>query len=200
MDFNAAETAALDADAQRIGVFFRLDVDPLLRLWLGMGPIAPGVNVLDAAGATYLGAGELANVPDFDHLINGAAQRVEFTLSGVSPGVLAQLSAAANTVRDKLVAVGLGIMGADWQMLGAVRWCWRGYGDYLALQRSPVDGLEGGAVQSALLSAGTLMTGRRRGRNAYWTDQDQQRRAAGDRFCERTALYRDEVRKVWPRF
>jgi hypothetical protein len=197
MDFNADEIAALDADAQRIGVFFRLEVDPVLRLWLGLGPCEPGVNTLDPVGATYLGAGKLLNVSDFDHLINGAAQRVEFALSGVSDDVQAQLTVAANTVRDRPVALGLGIMGPDWQLLGAVRWCWRGYGDYLSADRTS-EGAE--AVQTVTLSAGTLMTGRRRGRNAYFTDQDQQRRSPGDRFCERTGLYREEVRKVWPRF
>lgn len=199
MELTSAELSALDADAQRIGAFFRLATDPIVRLWLGVGPINPGVNALDLTGQTYRGLGELLNLPEFQHLLNGQAERVEFSLSGVSDEVLALASAESNNVQGKACDVGIGIFDSDWQLLGAVKWMWRGYADYLSITRSPAQTPDGQTVQTVALSVGSLMTGRRRRAFSYFTDQDQQARSPGDLFFERTPIYSDNS-KTWPRF
>ena len=39
MTFSDEELEALEADVFNIGIFFRLDTDPVVRLWLGFGDI-----------------------------------------------------------------------------------------------------------------------------------------------------------------
>jgi len=65
------EIAALESDTQRIGVFFRMATTPVVRLWLGIGDIKPGINAYDAANENYSGLGQLIDVPALNQLING---------------------------------------------------------------------------------------------------------------------------------
>jgi hypothetical protein len=201
LGLNPDELAALDSSAHRIGVFFRLATDPIVRIWLGVGAIEPGVNVYDAVGATYLGFGEIQSVPNFKQLINGAAERVEFTLSGVSGDVL-QIAANgdAQDVKGKELAVGFAIMGADWKLLGPIRWCANYVADYLGIEQQPVEDPNGDAVRILRLSCGTTFTGRRRPKFSYFTNRDQQARSPGDRFCERVQIYATGFSKTWPTF
>lgn len=196
LTLSQAEIDALDSDTQRIGVFFRLAVDPAVRLWLGIGDIAAGVNAYDAAGGTYKGLGQLHDVPALQQLINGVAERVTFHVSGVSAETLALASTEANQVKGAEVAVGIVIFDAGWQQLGQPRWLFRGLADYVAMNQQ--EG-RGGIVRAIELSVGSLFKTRRRRAYSYLTDRDQQARHAGDKFCERTALY-SSVTKVWPTF
>lgn len=197
MDLSVAELAALDAGNVRIGLFFRLATTPVIRLWLGIGKIEPGVNALDLTGATYTGMGELRNVPEFNQLINGQAERVEFTISGVSGDVLALASAEANDVKGKEVALGFGLMDSEWSLIGAVRWSRLFIADFLAIKQEPTDDA---IVRTLTLSCASVMTGRRRPGLSYFSDADQQRRYPGDKFFERVPRYAQEIRKPWPRF
>ncbi|MBN8987414.1 MAG: hypothetical protein J0H42_04160 [Rhizobiales bacterium] len=201
MNLNDAELAALDSGMQRIGVFFRLDTAPVIRLWLGIGDIEPGVNAYDATGATYRGLGELQNVPEFNQMINGAAQRVEFSLSGVSGEVLALASGDdAEDVKGKDAAVGLGIFSADWALLGSIKWFANYTADYLSVQQSATDDPAQPIVRTVALSCGSLMTGRRRPSFSYLSDQDQQARSPGDLFCSLVGRYAHGFNKTWPIF
>lgn len=200
MNLNAAELAVLESGQQRIGVFFRLETDPIVRIWLGVGNIEPGVNVYDLTGANYNGFGEIQNVPAFNQLVNGKAARVDFTVSGVSGDILEIASGGdSEQVKGKRVAVGLGIMGADWELLGAVHWCANYVADYLAIAQNADDAF-GSVVRTVTLSCGTIMTGRRRPSYSYFSNQDQLARYPGDRFCERTPLYATGFNKAWPTF
>lgn len=196
MNLTADQLALLEEDAHRIGVFFRLKVSPIVRLWLGIGHIAPG-DVSDPDGAIYQGAGQLTGVPDFDQLLNAMAQRLEFFLSGVSAQVMALADESSDQVRDADVDLGIGIMDAKWQIVGPLVWLWRGYGDYLRFAQQAADGPDSITSRVVTLSAGSRLTERRRGRNSYLTDGDQKRRAPGDRFCERVTLY-SNFTKPWP--
>jgi hypothetical protein len=201
MNLNDAELAALESGRQRIGVFFRLDTDPVVRLWLGFGKIHPGVNAYDLTGAVYRGFGELLNPPAFKQLINGKAERVDFTISGVSGDILGIASGGdSGQVKGKRVAVGFAIMASDWSLLGAVKWCANYTADYLAIQQAVTDDPMQPIVRTVTLSCGTIMTGRRRPSYSYFTNQDQQARFPGDRFCERTPVYANGFNKTWPTF
>lgn len=194
---NQDEIDAIESSTQRLGIFFRLDSDPVVRLWLGVGPCRVGVNALDANGAIYTGFGELNNVPEVEQLINGRATRVEFAISGVSGRVMQAASEDAETIQGSECALGLCIFGGSWQQLGPPKWIFRGTADYMTMAQ---DAVEGGVTRMISLSVGSLMTSRRRRGLSYLTNQDQQARHPGDRMCERTTLYAQDTDKVWPRF
>ena len=201
MNFNDAELAVLESGMQQIGVFFRLETDPVVRLWLGIGNIEPGVNVLDLTGATYQGFGEIQKVPDFNQMINGAAQRVEFSVSGVTGKMLAIASGDdAEAVKGKSVSVGIGIFASDWSLLGSVKWFANYTADYLSVQQAATDDANQPIVRTVTLSCGSLMTGRRRPGRSYFTDADQQARYPGDLFCNLVGRYAHGFNKAWPQF
>lgn len=202
MNFNAAELAALESGVVRIGVFFRLDTQPdPVRLWLGIGAIEPGVNVLDASGARYLGFGDIQDVPNFKQMINGAAERVEFTISGVSGAILQIASGGdAGAVKGRDVHVGIAIMGSDWQLLGPVHWTANYVADYMSINQQVTDSADALTVRTISLSCGSVFTARRRPQFSYFSNRDQLARSPGDRFCERTAVYANQFNKAWPTF
>jgi hypothetical protein len=201
MILNAAELAALESGSYRIGVFFRLEVDPVVRLWLGAGNIEPGTNAYDLTGQLYNGFGAIQNVPAFKQLINGKAERVDFTVSGVSGDILAIASGGdSEQVKGKRVAVGFALMDSSWALLGAVKWCANYTADYLAIQQAVTDDPLAPTVRTVTLSCGTIMTGRRRPSFSYFTNQDQTARYPGDQFCERTPVYATGFSKAWPTF
>lgn len=212
MIFSPAEIAALTAGAPRRGLFMRLATDPLVRLWLGVGKIRPGINALDLVeGVEYRGFGELLDLPAFQQLCDGSAERVSFSVSGVPTSVFAEiaplLSEQQEAIAGRTISVGYALLDYDWQPLGAIRWSWDGTADFLRAVRPVVDDAAAPEVWTVTLSAGSAMTGRRRPGRAYWTQQDQGPRSLAlnpgdpvDRFCERTPLYSKDVRKTWPSF
>jgi|GEM_PF-2129774 len=203
MDFSAAELLSLDGDSQQLAVFFRMALEPTpIRLWLGVGQFdMEGFDLVhDLDGAIYQGFGELGSAPIFQQLINGAAERIEFTLSGTSSAVMALATVEADTVKRKAVALGIGLMDNRWRMIGNVHWVWRGTGDFVATNITGASSPQGQTIRTIKLSAGSGMTGRKRRGFAYWTDVDFSFDHPGDKFCERTIKYSQAIAKVWPRF
>lgn len=201
MILSDAELVALESDVVNIGIFFRLETTPIVRIWLGFGAIDPGVNVYDLTGAEYLGFGEIHDVPAFKQLINGAAERVDFTISGVSGDVLAIASGGdAQQVKGKRVSFGFALMAPDWSLLGPVKWCANYLADYLGITQQITNDPKTPIVRTLSLSCGTLLTARRRPALSYFSNQDQQARFPGDRFCERTPVYGNGFNKTWPTF
>jgi hypothetical protein len=192
------EIDVLDSDTQRIGIFFRMATTPIVRVWLGVGDIMPGVSAYDTtADVVYSGLGQLIDVPALSQLINGVADRISFHASGVSPEVVALTSSGAN-IKGAVVTIGVALFGGQWQQLGPPKWLFRGRADYVSLQQQSESSGKG-VTRVVELSVGSLFTGRRRRGLSFLTDRDQQTRHPGDRFCERTALY-SESTKTWPTF
>lgn len=201
MILSDAELSTLESDVVNIGIFFRLETNPIVRIWLGFGSINPGVNVYDTTGAEYIGFGEIQDVPAFKQLINGVAERVDITVSGVSGAVLQVASSGdAQQVKGKRAAFGFAIMAPDWSLQGPVKWCANYLADYLAITQTVTSDPLNPIVRTLTLSCGTLLTARRRPSLAYFSNQDQQARFPGDRFCERTPVYANGFNKTWPTF
>lgn len=200
MNYNDSELAALESGSHRIGVFFRLATDPLVRLWLGFGDIEPGVNAYDSAGATYRGFGEIQNIPTFKQLLNGAAERVAFTLSGVSGDVLSTAPGEVRKVRGRRADVGFALMDGNWALLGPVHWRARYIADVLSIEQQRQAGASDPVVRVLTLSCGSRFTGRRRPSYSYYSDQDQQARFPDDKFCSLVGDYAHGYNKQWPTF
>lgn len=195
------EISTLESGLVRVGYFFRLETAPVVRLWLGAGDIKPGVNVLDDDGATYTGFGEISAIPELSQLINGAAERIEFTVSGVSGDILKIASGGdAQQVKGKRASVGFALFGTDWQLLGSIKWIRTYIADFLSIQQALTDDPTQPIMRTISLSCGSLLTARRRPSLSYFTNQDQLARHPGDYFCERTPVYANQFNKEWPVF
>jgi hypothetical protein len=206
----AAERRELRAGLPRFGVFFHLAAAPPVRLWLGVGAIRPGVNAVDAAaGAVYRGWGEIVDVEAIQHLFDGTASRLAFTLSDVPSRVFAaiapEIAAQQAAIQGRTVHVGWCAMGADWDMLGPIHWEWFGFADLIRVRHAAPEDAAAPAVWSVSLSCGDWLTGNRRPGLSFMSDPDQRARAARlnptadpDRFFDRVGLYSAGVEKPWP--
>lgn len=202
MDLSATELLALEAGSQRIGIFFYLATSPAIRLWAGVAKMNPGVNAIDLTGQEYKGFGELVEVPTLRQLLNGAAERFEFVLSGVTASMLELAQDDAVEVKGKPGALGFALMDAEWQPIGEVHWIRRFTADYLSIRQDITEDPDNPVVRTIALSVGTQATNRRQPALSFFTDQDQRRRTGSpfDRFCERVGLYSQEQTKTWPDF
>lgn len=180
----------------RPAILFRLEASPMVRAWSGPGDLSIPADAIEPAGGLYEGVGALTDLPALQQLVNGAATRVDFQLSGVSDEIAELADADADSIRGASVFVGLLPLNEDWQPAAPVAWLWEGEADVARVeQRLDRDN----AVNTIAVSVGSAFTGRRRPRFRTWTNTDQQRRSPGDRFCERVALYGNAA-KTWPRF
>src|SRR5690349_6131520 len=102
----------------RESYIFRIATDPVAMLWSGYGDLLIPADAVVPEDEIALGGGELVSLPDLEQLINGVAQRVEFTLSGVSARAIRFAQEEADTVPGAAVHVGRMDFGPDWQPLG----------------------------------------------------------------------------------
>lgn len=201
MNFSDAELVALESGNHNIGVFFRLDVEPdPVRLWMGFGDIKPGADVFDPEGALYQGFGELKDAPAVNQLLNGAAERVNFTVSGVS-GRLLEIASGddSDAIKGRAATLGFGLMDERFRLIGGVHWCAFYLADYIEVSQSEADE-EGNIVNTISLSCSSRFTGRRRPAYSYFSNPDQQARYPGDLFCSLTRNYAHGYSKTWPVF
>lgn len=196
MDLSGTELAALEAGAVQFGLFFRLETISPLYLWLGIGKIAPGTNALDIAGKTYEGTGSLVSIPPFQQLMNAGTESIVFTLSGVSPDTMAV--AASAEVQGVQCNIGFALMSEQWALLAPIRWPKTCFGDFVGVDDpAPPSDPEQPIVRQVTLTVSDIFASRRRARNSYYTNLDQQARSFGDKFCERVQLASPWL-KAWP--
>ena len=172
--------------------------DDPARIWSGVGPLAIPADIVEAAPATYLGAGELLSVPDFQQLINGVAERIEILVSGVSEETIRLALEDAPGVKNAAIYIGRIDFDADWQQLGPVEWEATFRADCLIVESQAQNGTR---VRTIKLSAGSDDTGRSFAPAAYFTDADQRLRSATDSFFDHVAgINRGTSRIFGPRF
>jgi hypothetical protein len=196
--WSAPALAHLEGGGVRPGFLLRVASSPVIRLWTGIGPLQIDSDAIETDdGASYQGSGYLVNLPAVSALINGVAERADFTLAGTAiDGPIAALaSAEAGAIRGAAVNLGLLVFDDTWQKLSPVAWLWDGEADSLIVSRADQGGQ---ATRSITLSVGSIMTGRRRPGIAYCTDADQRRRSADDAFFDRVKIYNRGSTRVWP--
>lgn len=199
MSVDAAAQIQLAGGILRAAVLFRLATAPLVRLWTGVGSLTVAADAVETLGGVYAGIGAMSGLPAVQSLINGLAERVEFTLSGaaIDGRAVALADAEAADIRGAQVNLGLVLFDANWAPVTGTIWLWQGEADTPKITRRVGEG--GDVVRQVTISVGSIFTDRRRPALSYYTDVEQRRRSATDRFCERTPLYSQQVAKSWPR-
>jgi hypothetical protein len=167
----------------RRSILFRLGSDPVAYIWSGIGDLDLPANSLDAGVRRYLGAGKLLELPDLEQLINGAADRIEVTISGVSAEAIRLSTEDAPSVKGASAHVGAVRFDRHWQ-LTEVEWIGQLRADTLSVASQSSDN---GRTRSVTLSMGTDFTDRSRAPLAFFTDADQRRRSPDDAIFDHVA-------------
>ncbi len=173
---------------------FRISTDPAVLLWSGFGDLLVPSDDIVPEDAIALGGGELVNVPDFEQLINGLAERAEFTLSGVSEQTIAFAKEEAADVAGARVDIGRMDLGPDWQQAGDVEWEWSGEARSLSVGSQ---GTGEGRNRTITLTVSAGDTTRSRAPLSFFTDADQRRRSADDAVFSHVAAINSGTTRRW---
>lgn len=189
MNLNPLIQAQIDGRLLDVAYVLEIATTPPTRAWTGAGDI-----VLN--GNTFRGLGVWTDVPSFTSLINGVANRLELSLSGVDAQVMALANGDAEEVRGKAVTMGLLFMDRALQPIGDII----PVGDYEAdvISTDSSSSSEFGRVRTVSLSIGSITTGRRRPPLNFWTRARQILRSATDRFCDLVSRYTNDSEMKWP--
>lgn len=185
----------------RVCILLRITTSPVIRIASCVGELAIPMDLIETTdGAIYSGWGEMLDVSRFNQLINGLAERIELSVSAVmATGELAALaSSSAADIRGAIVNIGFCVLGADWEIVSPVAWMWDGIAQSLRVDRAPASADAPGVIQKITLPVWSALSGRKRPSPAYFTDPDQRRRSADDRFCDRVKTYETGTTRVWP--
>lgn len=181
----------------RVSWVLRIATDPVCYLWTGFGDLETPADEVDLEGARWLGAGQLIAIPALQALMNGLAQRVNFTVSGTNAETLRLAMEDKASVKGAQVRLGHVEFDADWQIDGGVAYEWIGVADALRIE-SRHSGA--GRVRSIILMVGSADTMRSNPRFTFWTDASQRLRSPDDAFCDHVAMISQGVtRRFGPR-
>lgn len=196
--YTAEEIAALDSEFINVAGFIRIATPVPARLWTGIGDFAVINSAFDPDGSVFTGS-RLLDLPTFERIWNGLAERITVTLTGVTDDMRAIAYEEADDVRGAIVRMGITVLDGDWQQLGPIRWLRRGRVDVIETHNEPGDRER---IKTIAFSLGSQLTGRRVPGSGSWTNADQRTRPGSedDRFCERTSMMTQETVIVWPNF
>ncbi len=169
----------------RESIVVRIDCEPPALLWSGLGNLSLPADDIIPSDAIALGGGELVSVPDFQQLIGGTAERLDFVVSGVSPETVRLALEDAPSVVGARVDVGTVRFDSDWQIEGVT---WENVFEARSLRVSRPSSSGADAVQRSItLTIVQGATVRSRAKLAFFTDADQRRRSADDSICSHVA-------------
>lgn len=170
--------------SHRASILFRLASYPPVFLWSGFGPLDTAPDQIDPEGASWRGAAELVSVPALKQLINGEADRIEVTVSGVSPQMLSLAHEDRASVKGAPAHIGIVEFDDAWQQDGPIKWHWSGRGGVIITESVQGDNGRQWSVSLSMASADTFLANPRL---SFFTAADQAKRSPTDRFCSHVA-------------
>lgn len=187
--------------SHRLGIFFYLDTAPEpMRLWLGINDIPAGIDSVDPdTNQRYVGGGVLQDIPNLEAVINGVADRADFTLSGLDPAEVARTDLDAIDVRGKDFYVGITTLDDDHQPMSSIIPLITGRASYQTEHMPPV-GPEDPITVTRGISVGFGITTRDRQSQALWSSVHHRAAHPDDAFCDGTSRLERGVSPSWPRF
>ncbi|OGT55476.1 MAG: hypothetical protein A3E01_09210 [Gammaproteobacteria bacterium RIFCSPHIGHO2_12_FULL_63_22] len=158
---------------------FRMAVSPVLYIWSGHGALETPADSVDASGATWLGGGHVVSVPSLKLLLNGAADRIDIRLSGITAEILRLVEEDRPEVQEAEVLIGRVEFDDDWQVSGTINWEWLGVADSMTIASG---NSEKGRERVLTVSIRSGDTTRSNPQPAFFTDADQRGRSSDDAF------------------
>jgi hypothetical protein len=168
----------------REAYIIRIASDPVALLWSGYGDLLVPADTVVPEDSIALGGGGLVSVPDFQQLINGTAERLEYILSGISEEMIRLALEDAPSVAGSRVDLGRMDMDGDWQQIAPVEW----EATFEARSLEVGSGWNGASrVRTLKLTVAAGDTTRSRAPLAFFTDADQRRRSPDDAIFSHVA-------------
>jgi hypothetical protein len=160
-------------------LLLRIATDPVARVCSGAAPIIIPADSVESAPAKYLGGGRLVEIPELEQVINGTAQRLDITVSGVTPEIVRLFQEESEQLKGATVDIGEALQDDDWQIT-EVSW--------LGRLRCDVGRQTGSRVsRSITISLSSDDTDRSKAPGGYWTAAGQRKRSPTDRFYDHAA-------------
>lgn len=181
--------------SHQLGIFLRIGTDPALHLVFGEEDRTAKFDAIDEDGTIYLGC-SLLGVPTLEVLVNGTADSVDFSLSGIDPRLAAKTIDSIPEVRGASVNMGLTTLDQYYQPMSAIIPVWEGTASHTGEQSPPV---ETGQNPTTTLSL-TVVSGeatRSRAARSLWSGVHQKALSPTDEFCSGTARLARGVDPTW---
>lgn len=164
---------------------FRIEADPPAYLWSGHGDLPVAGDAISSA-ATYIGAGDIIDIPAVAQIINSAADRIEFTLSGVTETAMRLAFEDRGSVKGATVRIGSLVLDASLQPVGGVDWEWEGVANTVSVERDPAQPGRS-PTRTIAMSVARGDTARTRPELDFLTDASQRLVSPTDTFCSHVA-------------
>lgn len=173
-------------------VFYIATPDPAV-FWSGHGPLLLPADDIVPDPVVIMGAGQLVDIPALEQLINGKAQRLEVTMSGVSEETVAIAAEEALSIAGSAVNIGRITFDDAWQ-IDSVEWEW--FGEALGLSVNSQQG-DQGRTRSITLTIVAGDPSRRRPALAFFTDADQRYDFPDDAVFSNVASITNGTTRRW---
>jgi hypothetical protein len=185
--------------SHKLGIFLHLATSPALRIWFGIHNIPAGFESVDGDGSVYQGGGMLVGVPLLEVLVNGASDNVDFTLSGLNPGLASTTLQTIPPVRGAALYMGITTLDDYYQPMSKIIPIWRGIASHISSSRPTV---QGAVSPTTALSLSVVAGEATRSRPAYtlWSSAQQKILSPTDLFCDGTSRLARGVQPVWPNY
>ena len=182
-----------------LGIFLRVETSPALHVWFGINDIPAGFDSLDGDGTVYLGAGRLIGVPTLEVLVNGQADSVDFTLSGIDPDTAAKLLDSIPAVRGARCYIGITTLDEYYQPMSNIIPIWWGTASHVG-ERSEIVTTNKNQPIVLSLSVATGESTRSRPARAEWNDIMQREISPDDGLCKQISRLARGVAPIWPNY
>lgn len=194
-DFMPAAVLNEMASSHQLAVFLRVGTDPALHLFFGVSEKVAGFDGIDPQGTVYIGC-SLIGIPTLEVLVNGTADSVEFTLSGIDTQTAAKTIDSIPAVRGAEVQLGVTTIDKYYQPMSAIIPLWQGVASHVGEQSSPV---ETGQNPTTTLSLAVVSgeSTRSRAARSLWSSPHQKAISPTDKFCDETARLARGVQPTW---
>lgn len=181
-----------------LGIFLRIDTDPALHVWFGVEDKTARFDSIDPDGTVYIGGGYLIGIPTLEMLVNGTADNVDFTLSGIEPATAAKTLDSIPPVRG--VGVQLGLMTLDdyYQPMAPIVPIWMGTASHTSEVSQTSENGDMSLTLTLSVVSGTVA--RSRAARTLWSDAQQKAISSTDDFCKQVQRLSRGIAPVWPNY
>ncbi|MBD9519277.1 hypothetical protein IB262_05135 [Ensifer sp. ENS02] len=185
--------------SHQLGIFLRIATNPALHMWFGVHDIQTGFDSIDPEGTVYLGGGVLQGVPTLEVLVNGTADSVEFSVSGIDPATGGKMLDSLPPLRGAAVQLGLTTLDQYYQPMSKIIPIWTGTSSHVS-ESSPMVQADDSPSLALALSVVSGETTRSRASRSLWSSPHQKAISPTDLFCDGTARLSRGVQPVWPHY